>query len=369
MKVFSRIVTSVLILFCFTAGCSNQYAATADNGTEISANAQALPSSDVVTGTDDPRITASPDTATNTGTPQATDSPTAHIVIDGKVLEIPAEMGTPYVKRKSYPNNFAPENYVMIPLRTVAEALHYTVSWDNNSRTATMTRGAYTLTAKEGAFYITDASGLIKCKVNYGCMIDPGTQRMMCALNVVPGALLCTLRWDADTNTAYITYVPQGDSMLPDTFDVSVESIESAGPPGSEGFSLTIGGEVPPLNKKHAYTVHCAALFQKNAENEKDSPSMSFKYEYQGNNAGEYYVYSNNGWKFNTTVPEAQGTKNWILWGRDYPLSAMNDVIGLKMDASAAIYDVNTGESKMYHFTFTIGKHGDNHKITAYADN
>ena len=89
----------------------------------------------------------------------------------------------------------------MVPVRGVFEQIGYTVEWDANTKTATLTKGSDTVEMTQGKMYFT----------YNGTQITPDVPQQiingsfMLPLRAVGEAINADVEWDADTKTASLT--------------------------------------------------------------------------------------------------------------------------------------------------------------------
>lgn len=89
----------------------------------------------------------------------------------------------------------------MVPVRGVFEQIGYTVEWDANTKTATLTKGSNTVEMTQGNTYFTYNSTQITPDVPQ--QIINGS--FMLPLRAVGEAINADVEWDADTKTASLT--------------------------------------------------------------------------------------------------------------------------------------------------------------------
>ena len=89
----------------------------------------------------------------------------------------------------------------MVPVRGVFEQIGYTVEWDANTKTATLTKGSNTVEMTQGNTYFT----------YNGTQITPDVPQQiingsfMLPLRAVGEAINADVEWDVDTKTASLT--------------------------------------------------------------------------------------------------------------------------------------------------------------------
>lgn len=88
----------------------------------------------------------------------------------------------------------------MVPVRGVFEKLGYTIEWDNETKTATLTKGENQVVMTNGNTYFTLNGTQIKPDVPQ--QIIEG--RFMLPLRAVGESLNAKVSWDAETKTASI---------------------------------------------------------------------------------------------------------------------------------------------------------------------
>lgn len=93
------------------------------------------------------------------------------------------------------------EGRTMVPVRGIFEQIGYTVDWDAETKTATLTKGSTTVEMTNGNTYFTLNDTQITPDVPQQ-IIDG---RFMLPLRAVSEALNAQVDWDAETKTASIT--------------------------------------------------------------------------------------------------------------------------------------------------------------------
>lgn len=88
----------------------------------------------------------------------------------------------------------------MVPVRGVFEKLGYNVEWNNETKTATLTKGSSTVSMTSGDLFFTYNGNKITPDVPQQ-IIDG---RFMLPLRAVSEALNAKVNWDAETKTAEI---------------------------------------------------------------------------------------------------------------------------------------------------------------------
>ncbi len=94
------------------------------------------------------------------------------------------------------------EGRTLVPVRGVFEQLGYTVDYDANTKTATLTRGSSVVSMTMGNIYFTVNGNQVTPEVPQQ-IID---SRFMLPLRAVGEAIGAKVDWDAETKTAIIEY-------------------------------------------------------------------------------------------------------------------------------------------------------------------
>lgn len=94
------------------------------------------------------------------------------------------------------------DGHTLVPVRGVFEQLGYTVDYDANTKTATLTRGSSVVSMTLGNTYFTVNDKQVTPEIPQQ-IID---SRFMLPLRAVSEAIGATVDWDAETKTAIIEY-------------------------------------------------------------------------------------------------------------------------------------------------------------------
>jgi hypothetical protein len=102
-----------------------------------------------------------------------------------------------------------PEGRLLVPIRKIAESMNKTVSWDDNTKTASIyyDNKILVITLDKTAMYIesqTSHEKLAEIQLEVPATIING--RTLVPIRAFCESLGATVNWDSATNTAYITY-------------------------------------------------------------------------------------------------------------------------------------------------------------------
>lgn len=100
------------------------------------------------------------------------------------------------------------EGTTLVPMRAIFEAIGADVQWDQNTKTATGTKGGNTVSVQIGNAYGTKNGVQIKL-LQAATLID---SRTLIPLRFVSESLDCTVNWDGNTKTITILTTPADPS-------------------------------------------------------------------------------------------------------------------------------------------------------------
>ena len=90
---------------------------------------------------------------------------------------------------------------VMVPIRTIFEALGYTVDWYDDTQTAVAQKGSNTITVRINNPEISYSGGTYLCDVSPKIVSD----RILVPVRAISECAGCIVNWDEATNTVLLT--------------------------------------------------------------------------------------------------------------------------------------------------------------------